>query len=633
MTEPSNKDPEGPILAKKGTAQPLTPPADSEREQAPREDPGLGSKPRQNPPAAEATPEETKAEKAAGDTPPAKPSAESSTRPAAKAETPPGPAPAAAKHSNGGAAEPEQSEAPDPTGEDEDAARAGPGSAKETAPAATLLDHPMRLPKSVVFEDRPKSPSPPAQSTPAADSGDTPAAIAGDGRHDPSEAPESDDAGVTPGETEAEAQRRRADLASWVQEGRGREKSVRKHWPVAVGALVCAIALIALVESGVIPLGDQERESPQPAEQTQGAPSPESGTAGAAMGETGRAMPSEATVLAVLPDPEVVAGLERDPVVDFIRLDPEGKAVVAGRAAPGTEVVILDNGAQLGRATADIYGLWTFVSDAPLAPGRHDIVLALESEGALTILPGPVPPVATSEPQLPAELAEEAGIEVAAGPTVTLPPADESAAATPAEPAPEAAPEVAEIPAPEVAIPEAAETPAPAIPEATKVAAEVAAAAEEPTPSAPVEAMTVAEAQTPSAPVEAATAMQSPAETPEEATTVAAAPVIEVPPQPVPKPERATAPQVAAVAPASGSFAVQLASLTTPNAAQRAQGDLEKRFPDLLAGLEMFIDRATLDDGRVVYRVRTGLFGSRADAKAACARFKAREQDCLAVRR
>ncbi len=42
MTEPSNKGAKGPILAKKGTAQPLTPPADAEPEEAPSEDPGLG---------------------------------------------------------------------------------------------------------------------------------------------------------------------------------------------------------------------------------------------------------------------------------------------------------------------------------------------------------------------------------------------------------------------------------------------------------------------------------------------------------------------------------------------------------------------------------------------------------------
>jgi cell division septation protein DedD len=274
-------------------------------------------------------------------------------------------------------------------------------------------------------------------------------------------------------------------------------------------------------------------------------------------------------VLAVPPDPirQAIADLERDPIIDFIRLDPAGKAVVAGRASPGTELVILDNGAQLGRAMADIYGLWTFISDAPLPSGRHEIALALESQGRLTILPRAGPAVASPEPQRPAEPAEEIGIEVAAGPAATL-----------------------------------------------------------------------AEAQPPSEPAEAATAAQSPAEMPEESTAAAAAsaidaPAIDAPPQPAPKPARAAAPQVAAATPAAGSFAVQFISLSTPNAAQRAQGDLEKRFPDLLAGLEMFIDRTTLSDNRVVYRVRTGPFGSRADAQAACARFKTRGQDCLVARR
>ncbi len=632
MTEPSDKDAKRPILAKKGTAQPLPPPADAKQEEAPSEDRGLSPKPRQEPPAPEETPEETKAVKAVGDTPPAKPSATPSSGPAATAATPPGPGAASAKHGNGGAAGPEQPEDPGTTGEDEDTARARPKSAKEAAPAATLLDHPLRLPKSVVFEDPPKGPTKPVQSTPATSSGDAPPALGGEQQHDPSEAPGSEDAEATLGGTEGEARRRRADLASWIQEGRRSGRSGPRLWPVAVVVLLGAIALISLFESGIITLGDEQSEPQQPAEQNQASPSPVS----VAQSKTEPAVPAEVPVLAVLPDPQVIADLERDPVVDFIRLDPEGKAVVAGRAAPGTELVILDNGAQLGRTTADIYGLWTFVSDAPLSSGRHDIALALESQGILTILPGPGPAVAMPEPQRPAEPAEEAGIEVAAGPAVTPPSPDESAAATPAEPAP-AEPATAE-PTPAEPTPEVAAAPAPAISQAATVMV-AATVTEAPAPREPVEAATatvattVTEAQTPSEPAKAATAAQSLAEMLEESVTAATAPAIEVPPQPVPKPERTPAPQVAAAAPASGSFAVQLASLTTPNAAQRAQGELEKRFPDLLAGLEMFIDRATLDDGRVVYRVRTGPFGSRPDAQAACARFKTREQDCLAVRR
>ena len=67
------------------------------------------------------------------------------------------------------------------------------------------------------------------------------------------------------------------------------------------------------------------------------------------------------------------------PSFDIVRVDPQGQAVIAGRAAPGDRVRVLDNGQPIGEATADARGEWVLVPDAPLASGSRQ--LGLEATG------------------------------------------------------------------------------------------------------------------------------------------------------------------------------------------------------------------------------------------------------------
>jgi nucleoid-associated protein YgaU len=69
------------------------------------------------------------------------------------------------------------------------------------------------------------------------------------------------------------------------------------------------------------------------------------------------------------------------PSFDVVRVNPQGGAVIAGRAAPGAEVTVLDGDQPLGRVTADANGEWVLVPDAPLAPGSHQIGLAARPSG------------------------------------------------------------------------------------------------------------------------------------------------------------------------------------------------------------------------------------------------------------
>jgi nucleoid-associated protein YgaU len=67
------------------------------------------------------------------------------------------------------------------------------------------------------------------------------------------------------------------------------------------------------------------------------------------------------------------------PSFDIVRVDPQGQAVIAGRAAPGDRVRVLDGGQPIGEVTADARGEWVLVPDAPLASGSRQ--LGLEATG------------------------------------------------------------------------------------------------------------------------------------------------------------------------------------------------------------------------------------------------------------
>ena len=73
--------------------------------------------------------------------------------------------------------------------------------------------------------------------------------------------------------------------------------------------------------------------------------------------------------------------LARQPVApsfDVVRVNPNGDAVIAGRATPGAEVTIMEGDTVIGRVVADQRGEWVLVPDKPLAPGAR--VFSLESK-------------------------------------------------------------------------------------------------------------------------------------------------------------------------------------------------------------------------------------------------------------
>jgi len=77
-----------------------------------------------------------------------------------------------------------------------------------------------------------------------------------------------------------------------------------------------------------------------------------------------------------------VAPAEILPSFDAVRIAPDGRTVIAGRAAPGAEVTVLDRGQPIGTVTADPQGEWVLIPDQPLPPGTGALSLVARQPGA-----------------------------------------------------------------------------------------------------------------------------------------------------------------------------------------------------------------------------------------------------------
>ena len=63
------------------------------------------------------------------------------------------------------------------------------------------------------------------------------------------------------------------------------------------------------------------------------------------------------------------------PSFDTVRVNPEGDAVIAGRAAPNAEVTVVDGKVEIGKVKADARGEWVLVPSKPLPSGPHELSL------------------------------------------------------------------------------------------------------------------------------------------------------------------------------------------------------------------------------------------------------------------
>lgn len=75
--------------------------------------------------------------------------------------------------------------------------------------------------------------------------------------------------------------------------------------------------------------------------------------------------------------PSPPAGGDSGPEFDIVRIEPNGEAVIAGRATPGATVELLRNGQPHDRVVADQSGQFALVP-RPLPPGNYDLTLRVK---------------------------------------------------------------------------------------------------------------------------------------------------------------------------------------------------------------------------------------------------------------
>ena len=241
----------------------------------------------------------------------------------------------------------------------------------------------------------------------------------------------------------------------------GDERSMATPASAAAGASHRAILLAGLFGAAIVAgtigyflLLAPQPEEPQVAEQTapapvvDAAPAPQPAPAPEAVAEAApEAAPAPAPEAepAPAPAPEMPVVAPVPPRIDVVRVEADGSAVIAGRAAAGVDVVLRLDGAVLTSVPSD--GGGNFVALLLLEPSDQARVLSLESvasDGSVVVGQDTVliAPFAAPAAPPPAPLVAQAD-----------PTPPESAAQTQAEPqtvAPPAAPVVAEAVAPVV---------------------------------------------------------------------------------------------------------------------------------------------------------------------------------------
>ncbi len=72
--------------------------------------------------------------------------------------------------------------------------------------------------------------------------------------------------------------------------------------------------------------------------------------------------------------PAAAAVAPSAPAFDVVRINPDGGAVIAGRAAPGADVSVQENGKSVGETKADSHGTWVLTPDK-LQPGAGELTV------------------------------------------------------------------------------------------------------------------------------------------------------------------------------------------------------------------------------------------------------------------
>jgi hypothetical protein len=106
--------------------------------------------------------------------------------------------------------------------------------------------------------------------------------------------------------------------------------------------------------------------------------------------------------------PAVEAALP-EPSFDIIRIEPDGQSIVAGRAEPFSEWILLNNGSPIASVRADANGEWVVLPDASLVPGANAFSLVPKTERGKVAIPAPADEPPAGEVQVPVPPRSDAG--------------------------------------------------------------------------------------------------------------------------------------------------------------------------------------------------------------------------------
>lgn len=105
-------------------------------------------------------------------------------------------------------------------------------------------------------------------------------------------------------------------------------------------------------------------------------------------------------------------------------------------------------------------------------------------------------------------------------------------------------------------------------------------------------------------------------------------------PTPAPSQSQSAAPAARTVtATPGGNAKIQLASLKDQAAATSTWNQLQKKFPDILGGLQPSYERVEIANKGTFIRLQAGPLKDRGDAQAACSALAAKNQGCIVVGR
>jgi nucleoid-associated protein YgaU len=146
--------------------------------------------------------------------------------------------------------------------------------------------------------------------------------------------------------------------------------------------LVGGVALLTAIAAGVAFYGTRERAAGPVAPPSVPAPAGPPPRDSAVSSNTsppaaeGATTPSQATAERIAP-----RRAAEPPRFDVVRVGARGMAVVAGRAAPGAEVVLYEGGREIGRARTDARGEWVILPGEPIGNGARELSLRARMPG------------------------------------------------------------------------------------------------------------------------------------------------------------------------------------------------------------------------------------------------------------